>query len=160
MRSWAGRRLRTAAFLGRGRPPRSSIAGVAMIELTPIEHAVLHALLDGDHPALLALRDQLPGLSVVRRIATPTTFSTVLRPRRDAPPAPIATRRAVLDDVQADVPGLVGGAGFALFVEDGRLARLEGTTFGGEPWPADLAGFTLHPDDPERDLSALDPTDD
>lgn len=128
-----------------------------MSALTPLEHAVLHALLDGDHPALLALRDQLPGLAVVHRIATPTTFSTVLRPGRGAPPAPIAARHAVLDDVQADVPGLSGGAGFALFVEEGLLARLEGTTFGGEPWPADLAGFTLHPDDPERDLSDLDP---
>ncbi len=128
-----------------------------MSALTPLEHAVLHALLDGDHPALLALRDQLPGLSVVHRLATPTTFSTVLRPGRGAPAAPIAARHAVLDDVQAEVPGLAGGAGFALFVEDGLLARLEGTTFGGEPWPADLAGFTLHPDDPERDLSDLDP---
>jgi hypothetical protein len=128
-----------------------------MSELTSLENAVLHALLDGAHPALVALRDQLPGLVVVRRIATSTTFSTVLRPAPGAPRAPIAARRVVLDDVHADAPGLGGGAGFALFVEDGRLARLEGATFGGEPWPADLAGFTLHPDDPERDLSDLDP---
>ncbi len=131
-----------------------------MSALTPLEHAVLHALLDGTHPALLALRDQLPGLAVVHRIATPTTFSTVLRPSPRAPRAPISARRVVLDDVHADAPGLASGAGFALFVEDGLLARLEGSTFGGEPWPADLAGFTLHPDDPERDLSALDPADD
>ena len=63
----------------------------------------------------------------------------------------------MLDDVHADVPGLPAGAGFALFVEDGRLARLEGTTFGGEQWPEDLAGFTLHLDDLERDLTDLDP---
>ena len=49
------------------------------------------------------------------------------------------------------------GAAFALFVEEGRLARLEGTTFGGEPWPEDLAGLTLHHDGEERDLSVLDP---
>jgi hypothetical protein len=128
-----------------------------MSELTTLEHAVLHALLDGPHPALHALRDQLPGLEVVHRIATPTTFSTVLRPARGAPRAPIAARRAVVDDVHADVPGLAGGAAFALFVEDGWIARLEGSTFGGERWPADLAGFTLHLDDPERDLSDLDP---
>ncbi len=128
-----------------------------MSELTSIEQAVLHAFLEGSHPGLLALRDQLPGLAVVRRIATPTTFSTVLRTQRDAPRAPIAARRVVLDDLQADVPGLAGGAGFALFVEDGLLARLEGSTFGGEAWPRDLQGFTLHHDDPERDLSDLDP---
>jgi hypothetical protein len=128
-----------------------------MSEPTHLEQAVLHALLDGAHPALDALRDQLPGLAVVHRIVTPTTFSTVLRPGRGAPRAPIPARRAVLDDLHADVPGLTGGAAFALFVEDGWLARLEGSTFGDEPWPEDLAGFTLHHDDPERDLSDLDP---
>jgi hypothetical protein len=126
-------------------------------ELTAIEHAVLHAILEGSHPGLLALRDQLPGLAVVRRIVTPTTFSTVLRTRRNAPRAAIAARHVVLDDLLADVPGLEGGAGFALFVEDGLLARLEASTFGGEPWPRDMEGFTLHHDDPERDLSDLDP---
>lgn len=128
-----------------------------MSALTHLEQSVLHALLDGAHPALEALREQLPGLVVVRRIATPTSFSTVLRPGRDAPQAPIRARHVVLDDLSADIPGLPGGAAFALFVEDGRLVRLEGSTYGDEPWPEDLAGFTLHPDDPERDLSDLDP---
>jgi hypothetical protein len=127
-----------------------------MSQLTHLEQSVLHAILEGGHPALEALRDQLPGLAVVRRIATPTTFSTVLRPDLGAPRAPVRGRRAVLDDLHADVPGLPGGAAFALFVEDGRIARLEGSTFGGEPWPEDVAGFTLHFDDPERDLSDLD----
>jgi hypothetical protein len=128
-----------------------------MSELTHLEHAVLHALLDGDHPALEALHDQLQGLSVVHRIATPTTFSTVLRPGPAAPRAPVAASRVVLDDLHADIPGLPGGAAFALFVDDGWLSRLEGSTFGQEAWPEDLAGFTLHHDDPERDLSDLDP---
>lgn len=128
-----------------------------MMELTHLEQAVLHALLDGAHPSLQALRGQLPGLSVVRRIATPTTFSTVLRPAAGAASARIASPRVVLDDLHADAPGLPGGAAFALFVEDGLLAHLEGSTFAREPWPDDLAGFTLHHDDPERDLSDLDP---
>ena len=127
-----------------------------MGELTHLEHAVLHAFLDGAHPALEALRDQLPGLAVVHRIATPRSFSTVLRPSRSAPRAPIRARRVVLDDLHGEVPGLAGGASFALFVEDGWLARLEGSTFAGETWPPDPAGFTLHLDDPERDLSDLD----
>ena len=130
-----------------------------MSALTHLEHSVLHALLEGAHPALEALREQLPGLAVVRRTATPASFSTVLRPRGGAPRAPVRTRQAVLDDLSADIPGLPGGAAFALFVEDGWLARLDGTTYGNEPWPEDVAGFTLHPDDPERDLSDLDPPD-
>jgi hypothetical protein len=128
-----------------------------MSEPTHLEHAVLHAMLDGTHPSLGALRDQLHGLTVLHRTATPTSFSTVLRPARGAPRAPVAAPLAVLDDLHADAPGLPGGAAFALFVEDGWLSRLEGSTFGGEPWPDDLAGFTLHHDDPERDLSDLDP---
>jgi hypothetical protein len=130
-----------------------------MSALTHLEQSVLHAFLAGAHPALESLREQLPGLAVARRIATPTSFSTLLRPGRGAPRAPIRARRAVLDDLSADIPGLPGGAAFALFVEDGWLARLEGTTYGSEPWPEDVAGFTLHPDDPERDLSDLDPPD-
>ena len=129
-----------------------------MSELSHLEQAVLHALLDGAHPGLEPLRDQLRGLSVVHRIATPTTFSTVLRPGRGAMRAPVASPLVVLDDLHADVPGLPGGAAFALFVEEGWMARLEGTTFAGEHWPDDLAGFTLHLDDPERDLSDLDPS--
>jgi len=128
-----------------------------MSALTHLEQSVLHAILDGAHPVLEVLREQLPGLVAVRRDASPTSFATVLRPDRGAPRAPVPVRRAVLDDLFGDVPGLPGGASFALFVEDGWLARLEGTTFGGEPWPDDVAGFTLHFDDPERDLSDLDP---
>jgi hypothetical protein len=92
---------------------------------THLERAVLHAMLQGVHPALEELRDQLHGLVVVHRNATPTSFSTWLRPARGASRAPVAAARAVLDDLHADVP--------------------------------DLAGFTLHHDDPERDLSDLDP---
>jgi hypothetical protein len=124
---------------------------------THLERAVLHAMLQGVHPALEELRDQLHGLVVARRNATPTSFSTWLRPAHGASRAPVAAARVVLDDLHADVPGLTGGAAFALFVEDGWLSRLEGATFGGEPWPDDLAGFTLHHVDPERDLSDLDP---
>ena len=130
-----------------------------MSALTHLEQSVLHAFLDGAHPALEALRHQLAGLVVVRRIATLTTFSTALRPDRGAPRAPLRAHHAVLDDLTSDIPGLPGGAAFALFVEDGWLRRLEGTTSGNEPWPADVAGFTLHHDDPERDLSDLDPPD-
>jgi hypothetical protein len=128
-----------------------------MRELTHLEQSVLHAVLAGDHPVLDALRDQLEGLAVAGREVTATSFTTALRPAHDAGRAPVAARQAVLDDLYADVPGLAGGISFALFVEDGRLSCLRGSTFDGEPWPADLAGFTLHLVDPERDLSDLDP---
>ena len=111
-----------------------------------LEHAVLHALLDGDHPVLEALRDQLRGLSVAHRIVTPTTFSTVLRPAaaRRAPRrrATGGARRSPRRRSRA-----ARRAAFALFVEDGWLSRLEGSTFGAEPgpttWPASPSTSTI-----------------
>ncbi len=128
-----------------------------MDELTHLEQAVLRALLTGAHPVLAALRAQLRAVRVARRQATAAAFSTWLEVGRQVRLAAVGPRRLILDDVHADIPALAHGASFALFVVDGRLERLEGVTFGGEEWPDDVAGFTLHYDDePERDLSDLD----
>jgi len=127
-----------------------------MDELTHLEQAVLRALLAGAHPVLAALRAQLRALRVARREATAMAFATWLDVGRAPRVAPVGPRRIILDDVHADIPALAHGASFALFAVDGRLERLEGVTFGGEEWPEDVAGFTLHYDEPERDLSDLD----
>ena len=51
----------------------------------------------------------------------------------------------VLGNVQANVLGLVHGLGFALFLEDGRLALLEGYSYGEETGGIDLAdGMSGH----------------
>src|SRR5512137_2638989 len=87
----------TAPFLGRPGPARSTIPGTEMDDLSHLEQAVLHAVLDGEHPVLDALRDQLPGLAVTGREVTATSFTTGLRPDPGAPRAPVATRQVVLD---------------------------------------------------------------
>jgi len=125
-----------------------------MEELTHLEQAVLRMFLAGGHPALAALRAQVARARARSRRGTGETFETALAVG-DAAPAPLASRRLVLSDVEAEIPGLAHRASFALFVADGRLERLEGATRGGEEWPHDLAGFTLHYVDPDRDLSEL-----
>ncbi|HTP52533.1 MAG TPA: hypothetical protein VMK42_17725 [Anaeromyxobacteraceae bacterium] len=126
-----------------------------MEELTHLEQAVLRMFLAGRHPVLAALRAQLPSLSVARREGTGQRFETRFAVGRSARPAALPAR-VLLDDVHASVPGLAHGASFALFVVGGRLARLEGVTFRGEVWPKEIGAFTLHYDEPERDLSDLD----
>jgi hypothetical protein len=41
-----------------------------------------------------------------------------------------------IGDVSGELEGLANGAGFVLFIRDGRLKMLEGFTF-DEPWPVD-----------------------
>jgi len=127
-----------------------------MDELTHLEQSVLRMLLAGQHPVLSALREQLQTLRVRGRKVSGVAFATRLEVGPRARPAPLLSRSLVLDDVHADIPGLAHGAGFALFVEDGLLRRLEGATYRGEEWPRDLGDFTLHYDEPERDLSDLE----
>jgi hypothetical protein len=47
-----------------------------------------------------------------------------------------------IDDVDGTVNGLAHGAGFVLFIRDGKLDILEGFTY-DEPWPKDIGHFRL-----------------
>jgi len=88
--------------------------------LTPFERTMLHRLLDGDHPALDALRGQVDRVS--------------LKPGRAAircePP------RFVLSDIVYQLEGCENGGTAALFVENGELDSLELYTW-SRTWPAD-----------------------
>jgi hypothetical protein len=119
------------------------------MNLEPLESAVLQKLLDGEHPILAALRHQLGGLCVLTREFSGVGFFTQLKPAVEAVPAPFASRTIRFGDVLARIPGLEHGAGFLLFVENGRLDMLEGYSF-DEPWPARIRDFTLSYEDPAR----------
>ena len=80
------------------------------MQLEPLESAVLQKLLDGDHPALAALRDQLSGLSVKERKQTGSGFFTEFSTAATARPAPLPSGKARFGDVQATVNGLKHGA--------------------------------------------------
>lgn len=110
--------------------------------LTQFEHAVLAKLLDGDHPALPALRAQLRACKVTGREATGHGFFTNLSVDRGVEPVPGAVSRMRIADVGADIEGLEHGAGFVLFVTDGFMDFLEGYSY-GESWPKAIDGFSL-----------------
>lgn len=104
------------------------------LALEPIEAAVLQMLLDGDHPVLAALRQQLSGLSVKARDHTGVGFFTELLVAETARPAPLRSGKARFGDVDATSSSLQCGAGFLLYVDDGLLTCLEGYAYEG-PWP-------------------------
>lgn len=117
-----------------------------MVGLTPLEQAALDKLLAGDHPLLAALRRQASDARLVTRELTGVGFYC----RFQVPPdSPRVERDVVIADVYAEIEGLAHGAGFALFVRDGRIQFLEGFTY-DEPWPERIGAFELAYSDPER----------
>jgi hypothetical protein len=51
-------------------------------------------------------------------------------------------KRITLGDVNAEVEGLKFGAGFVLFISDGKLEMLEGYSY-DEQWPTEIKKFVL-----------------
>ena len=110
-----------------------------MENLTELETAVLAMILDGDHPVLRQLREQLASCHVKRREFTGVGFYTHLDVG-DARPSGATPLR--FGDVTAEIEGMACGAGFLLFVEHGRLCMLEGYSF-DEPWPSTVDKYRL-----------------
>jgi hypothetical protein len=103
--------------------------------LNELERAVLSALLAGDDPRLVTLREQLSVVAVTDRESTEAGFFT-----RFAVPA-ADTRVAEplknpIDDVCAELAGEEQPAGFLLWLEDGALQALEAFSYVGI-WPKD-----------------------
>jgi hypothetical protein len=120
-------------------------------ELSDLEREVLAATLQGDHPVLDALRQQVESCRVRDREWTGAGFFTHV----NAPPSqPRLRGSARLSGVFAEIEGLKHGAGFVLSVEDGRVATLEGFSY-EEAWPEAIRGFTVHPSAAPPDLAAL-----
>lgn len=118
------------------------------MELELLERAVIRKLLDSDHPALVALREQFPQISVKSRERTGVGFFTEFAIAATAAAASVAPKIR-FGDVEATIPGLLHGAGFVLYIDDGLLRRLEGYTY-DEPWPERVEEFSLRYLDPER----------
>jgi hypothetical protein len=119
------------------------------MELDPLEIAVLQKMLDGEQPVLRALRRQLEGLSVVKRERTGAGVFTFLSPSPGSIPARFRTNSLRIGDVHATIPGLVNGAGFVLYVENGLLKMLEAYSY-EESWPAQIESFQLRYEPPDR----------
>lgn len=121
-----------------------------MTTLTNFELSILAKQLEGEDPLLCMLRAQIPAAQVLhRRWSGVGFFTTVCVPERLAVSG---IGRAQLNDVAADIESLVHGAGFVLFIENGRISLLEGFTF-DEPWPqGDIGPFQLRFTQAPRDL--------
>ena len=113
-----------------------------MNELTEFERAVLDAILEGDHPTLDILRAQARRMVLEsREFSGAGFFLDFVVPEELAAPIP----DAVIGDVTAEIPGLRHGAGFLLFIRNGRISFLEGFSY-GEDWPPEVTGYTLNRD--------------
>lgn len=112
-----------------------------MDSLTPFEHEAIATILGGDHPVLEVLRAQLVKCEVSKREFSGVGFFTSLAVPPDVPSAPVS-KRLDLGDVHVSMDGVAHGVGLVLFVEEGRLAVLEGFTYDG-PWPGEIVNYTI-----------------
>lgn len=64
------------------------------------------------------------------------------------------TDRTVISDVIGEIAGLQHGAGFVLYIVDGRMQLLEGYTY-DEPWPKEIVEYSLRYSNLPRDLSRM-----
>lgn len=117
------------------------VVGEQMLPLNRLERAVLEKMLAGDSPVLATLRKQLSVAAVARRELTGVGFFCTLSVSTDEPSADIQGRGPI-GDVEAEIEGLNHGAGFLLWLEEGRMSMLEGFSY-DEPWPAEFDRFTL-----------------
>lgn len=108
--------------------------------LSDLERAVLEKLLAGDHPTLVALRAQTEGGRLAGRENTGVGFYCSFEVPPEVPS--VSPRDFEVDDVIGELQGLAHGAGFVLFVRDGRIDTLEGFSY-DEPWPQQMSEFNL-----------------
>jgi hypothetical protein len=109
--------------------------------LNALEQAVLDKLLAGDHPTLATLRAQAEKACLLSRELSGVGFFCSFQVPPEAPRVE-QFGDFHIGDVNASVKGLAHGAGFVLFIRDGRLDMLEGFSY-DEPWPDEIEQFTL-----------------
>lgn len=119
-----------------------------------LEAEVLRLLLDGDDPVLNILREQLAHVVSTKRECTGVGFYVDFTLSDDAPRLP-GNPSFTLGDVIPEIEGLELGGALVLFVKDGLLSMLEGSSY-GDSWPATIGRFHLqYETGKERDLAAL-----
>ena len=121
-----------------------------MLPLNRLERAVLEKLLAGDASVLGTLRQQLCAASVAKRELTGVGFFCTLVVPSAEPAVAEITGQGPFGDVEADIEGLQHGAGFLLWLKDGRLSMLEGFSY-DEPWPSEVDRFELKYNKEPRD---------
>jgi len=123
-----------------------------MIKLTNFEQAVMEKLLQGTHPVLIEIKRQFDSCIIKDRELTGVGFYlcfTVLDSLLDQ------SVNLRFGDVAANIDGLENGAGFVLYINNGKLDMLEGYSY-DESWPDSIERYTLnYVTGNNRDLMAL-----
>ena len=118
------------------------------MDLTPLERAVIDTLLSRHEPGYAELREQFTSCRVNSRKMTDVGFYTELGVDAHASSAPVSVGNPLgqgyefPDGVYADIDGLEHGAGFLLWLDEGRLETLEAFTY-AEPWPDEVRRFEV-----------------
>lgn len=116
----------------------------------------MDAALEGAHPTLEVLREQLRRCVVRKRSHSGVGFFTELSIDPSTPAAPTSREEMRIGDVAASVKGLKHGAGFVVLVRGGYLDMLEGYSY-DEPWPDDIEEFRIeYTTGRGRDLGSLE----
>ncbi|WP_304170096.1 hypothetical protein [Phenylobacterium aquaticum] len=116
------------------------------LNLNGLETDVLQLLIEAHPDQADLLRAQLGQSTVTSRRWTGAGFFLNFRVQaaeRFEPP------RFELNDVYAEIDGLDNGAGFVLFIRDGKIDFLEGHSF-GEDWPRTDGGHRAFIKSPVR----------
>ena len=127
-----------------------------MTNLTDFEREIIEKLVDGEHPILRELQKQLKLSSVRNREKTGVGFYLYLEVPEKSPYMPSVDLK--LGDVIADIAELEYGAGFLLYVSDGRLHMLEGYSY-DEPWPDSISKYNVkYVNGDQRDWAKIEQT--
>lgn len=122
--------------------------------LTRVEREILTRFGEGDTERIAVLREQLRAAVVTEREESTAGFHLTLAVPPEVARLPGGVSVA-LDDVLLASPRIPSGAGFLLWIGNGRPFRLEGFTY-GDGWLPDLAEFTVTFADGRRDQARID----
>jgi len=111
-----------------------------MINLTTFEQAVMEKLLQGTHPVLIEIKRQFDSCVVKNRELTGVGFYLDFVVSDSLLDSAINLR---FGDVIADIDGLENGAGFVLYINNGKLDMLEGYSY-DESWPDIIERYSLN----------------
>lgn len=111
------------------------------------DHQILEFALQGDHPVLAILREQLTQATLSPRDYTGVGFVTDITVPEQARRLPSSS--LVISDVHAEVKGLEHGAGFVVFIEGGALSMLECYMY-EDAWPTDAHIHRLYYTGPQE----------
>jgi hypothetical protein len=112
--------------------PKKYSGTTAPAEVLALVSRLVPVLLGGDHPAHAALREQFSHARIREVEMTGHGFYVDFDVPDNAPLAVPPTFAG--GNAEIALEGASAGAGCVLFVRDGRLATLEGYTFGNEGW--------------------------